>query len=210
MNLNYRYIFFAGIIALAGCTLFKKSIDKPIVVSYNEQGLQVVIHNTATFVKYTHANSKEQIALQFIESFKKEGAITPNISFSNDAASADFILNLKTVTVTESSAIEKIEDPKSSYNGKSMELNTVDCTATIEIVDVKNKSAKSVYCSNSKTRTEKITNNRNLDDLISGSNKDHTQYRTKLLSDSICIQLCTDVGRRIWTPLTRKLAKELK
>lgn len=209
MNLNYKYILVIGIVALAGCTLFKKSIDKPIVVLCNEQGLQVVIHNTATFVKYTQANSKEQIAAEFIESFKKEGAITPNITFSNDATSADFILNLKTITVTESSATEKIDDPKSSYNGKTMELNTVDCTADIEIVDVKNKGAKNVYCSNSKTRTEKITNNRDLGDLISGINKDHTTYRTKLLSDSICIQLCTDVGRRIWTPLTRKLSKAI-
>jgi len=210
MTSNTRWLIPILVVSLAACTLFKKSIERPIVVSCNEKALQVVVYNPASFVKYSLYNSKEQMANTFIEAFKREGSMTANITFSDDPATADFILNLKSLSITESSAIEKIDDPKSNYNGQSMELNTVDCSADIEIINVKHPETKPLYCGNIKSRSEKATNNRDLSDLLSGANKDKTTYRTKLLSDSICIQLCGDVGRRIWTPLTRKLAKELK
>jgi len=111
---------YCSIILLSACTLFKKKIEKPIVISYSDQSLQVIINNTASFVKYTPYSSKEKLSQVFLESFKKEGAITPNITFSNDPATADYILNLKSITITESSAMQKIDDPKSPYNGQSI------------------------------------------------------------------------------------------
>ena len=201
---------YCSIILLSACTLFKKKIEKPIVISYSDQSLQVIINNTASFVKYTPYSSKEKLSQVFLESFKKEAAITPNITFSNDPATADYILNLKSITITESSAMQKIDDPKSPYNGQSIELNSVNCGANIEIINVKHKEEKPLECYNDKKRSEQFTNNRDLSDLINGTNKDKALYHTKLMSDSICMHLSSDVERRIWMPITRKLEKEIK
>ena len=91
-----------------------------------------------------------------------------------------------------------------------MVLNTIDCSAEVEITDVKNKTKKLSTCYNSKSRSEKLTHNRALGDLIMGSNKDHTNYRTKLLADDICNELAKDVGRRVWVPISRRIARAIK
>ncbi len=210
MSFKSKHIIYCTALLLSACTAFKKKIDKPIVISYNDQALQVIISNTASFVKYTTYNTKEQISAAFMESFKKEGAITPNITVSNDPATADYILNLKSITITESSAMQKIDDPKSAYNGQSIELNSVNCGVNVEIINVNHKEEKPVECYNDKKRSEQFTNNRDLSDLINGTNKDKSNYHTKLMSDSICMNLSSDVGRRIWMPITRKLEKEIK
>ena len=63
------------------------------------------------------------------------------------------------------------------YNGQQVVLNSVDVKAYFEIVN-KITLKKMMGCYNNKQRAESETNNRNLDDLIAGTNKDKTQYRT--------------------------------
>ncbi|MCE3260528.1 MAG: hypothetical protein K0S12_2169, partial [Bacteroidetes bacterium] len=95
------------------------------------------------------------------------------------------------------------------YNGMEIVLNSVECSAEFEITDTRNKSKKLLNCYNSKSRTEKLKNNRDAGDLIFGTNKDKTEYRTKLLSDNVCLNLTQDVGRRIWVPITRRISNNL-
>jgi hypothetical protein len=46
--------------------------------------------------------------------------------------------------------------------------------------------------------------------LLSGTNKDNSIYRTKLMPAEIGLTLTQDVGRRIWVPITKKLSKKQK
>jgi hypothetical protein len=118
-------------------------------------------------------------------------------------------LELVNFNITEKSNTQTINDSKSPYNGQSVVLNSVDCSVTYKITNTKHPERKLMNCSNSKMRSEKLKNNRDVGDLIFGTNKDHTQYRTKLLRDEICLDLAKDVGRRIWVPITRRIARNL-
>ena len=193
-----------------GCTAFKKNIDKPVTVAMPDQTVPVTVNSTAMNTKYSNTFSNQQLSEHFLKGFVSEGNITKNITLKNDAVMPDFIVKVKSLTITESSQIQKVNDPKSPYNGQDMVLNTVNCSAELEITDTKTGAQKLSNCTNSKSRSEQMTNNRNLDDLINGTNKDHASYRTKLLSDSICINLSQYVGRRIWVPITRRISKEEK
>jgi hypothetical protein len=168
------------------------------------------VKQNAPYIKYANVHSTEEITHAFLKSFESEANLTKNVSFKLNDESADFLLTVKVLDISESSKLETINDSKSPYNGQQIELNSIDCSVQIAIVNTKNKTKHLMDCSNIKSRSEKVKNNRDLGDLITGSNKDHTQYRTKLLNDNICINLAEDVGRRVWVPITRRISKNLK
>ncbi len=212
MKNNYKSCLLAAIFLFAvnACTLFKKGISKPVTVSLSDSTFLAEKNAKANYIKYLDLQSPEKLTNAFLKGFKSEAAITKNVTLKFNDDNADFILKVKSLVVTESSQIETINDPKSPFNGQQVELNKVESSVTIEIIDNKNKTKKLTDCFNSKERSEKLKNNRDIGDLITGSNKDNTQYRTKLLSDNICLNLSEDVGRRIWVPISRRIAKTLK
>jgi hypothetical protein len=199
----------SGLFLINACTLFKKEITKPLIVSMSDTSFNVLVTSTADYMKYSATYSKEQIAKAFLIGFKHEASITKNVSLQFDDAGADFIVKVKMLTITESTRSDTIKNPKSPYNGQMVRLNVLESRADLEVTDVKHHKALG-DCTNSKSRSEKETNNRSLDELVAGTNKDNTQYRTKLLDNDICLTLTQDVGRRIWMPLTRRMAKAIK
>ena len=198
------------VITANSCTLFKKNISRPINIAINEQAFTATLNSTAVNAKYITLVSSGQIAEAFLKGFKSEGDNTVNVTMINTEENADFIIKLSSLEIKESSNVQKINNSKSTYNGLEVILNTVECTASVEIINVKKNTKSTFNALNSKSRSEKEKNNRTLLDLIVGTNKDNTQYRTKTLSDHICVNLAEDVGRRIWTPITRKIARNLK
>lgn len=201
-----------GVIAitLQTCTLFKKGISKPVTIAMPDRSVPVNISSTALNAKYTVNLSEAGLTENFLKGFDNEAKFTKNVTIVSEEANADYILKVVSLKIVESSKVEKISDEKSPYNGQEMVLNTIDVTAEVEITNAKDKSKKLNGCSNTKSRSEKLKNNRDVGDLIMGTNKDHTNYRTKLLDDGICNNLSEDVGRRIWVPITRRIANAQK
>lgn len=191
------------------CTIFKKSITKPVVLAMPDKSIDVTINSSAFNTKYSNNLSKEELEQQFLENFEREAEITTNVTLTNDEKGSDFIIKIKSLTINETSKTETVSDEKSPYNGQEIVLNTIECSAEVEIINAKDKTKTLKNCYNSKIRSEELKNNRDLVDLVVGTNKDHTSYRTKLLSDDICIKLAGDVGQRIWVPITRRLAKAI-
>lgn len=206
-------LFVAAFIAATffSCTIFKKEISKPVVIAVPDTLFKAdIVNGTSFYPKYTGALLNEEITSAFLRGFKHEAGFTKNVKLQFSEAGADFILKLNYLKIEETSKPEKISDPKSPYNGQELIMNKVECSADFEIIDTKNPGKKLPGCSNIKNRSETPTNNRDLSDLINGTNKDKTQYRTKLLDDKIATNLAEDVGRRIWVPITRRVAKQIK
>jgi hypothetical protein len=192
------------------CTIFKKSIPKAVIIALPDTLFTSTINSTAPYTKYINIITAEEVVTAFLKGFKQEAKYTSNVTLQFNTEGADFILKLNYLRVTESSKTQKIDDPKSQYNGQEVILNSVSVSADLDIVNVKNPTEKLSTCYNNKERAESETNKRDIGDLISGSNKDNTQYKTKLLNDKIAVSLSEDVGRRIWVPITRRIAKKLK
>lgn len=197
-------------LVLTNCILFKKEIPKPVTIKLVVPNNYSTIAINANYVKYANAFSEADYQNKFLENLISEGKLTKNVTIDNETQSPDFIIEVKSLSITESDFTETINDAKSPNNGKQFLLNKVECNATVHCIDGKTNKLIGLSCSNSKIKQEKLKNNRNLGDLISGTNKDHSTYRQKTLADNIAQQLAGDVGRRIWVPITKRIKKSLK
>ena len=194
---------------LNSCILFKKEIPKPVVIKIMSPENFAIVQMNANYSKYVNGDAAYYQA-QFINGFMNEAKITKNVTIDNNALNPDFILEIKKITVTESDFTQTVNDAKSEYNGKEYLLNKVECYGEVDCIDGKTNKKIGMSCTNVKSKQEKLKNNRNLGDLISGTNKDRSTYRQKLLRDDIARQLTEDVGRRVWVPISKRIKKAVK
>lgn len=198
------------IYTLQSCILFKKEITKPVVVKIIQPGNFAYIKQTANYVKYANAFNETDYETAFANSLTGEGKLTHNVTIDNNAVTPDFIIEIKNIEISESDFTQTVNDPKSEFNGKQFLLNKIEVSALVDCIDGKTNKRVGLSCSNIKSKQEKLKNNRDLGDLISGTNKDHSTYRQKTLNDNIAKQLTEDVGRRIWVPISKRIKKSLK
>lgn len=214
MKLKLNKILLLGLlltISFQGCLLFKKELKSPVAIKIIEEGATIHIESNLNYTKYVNNYSKETILNEFMKGFNEEAGRTKNLTIVyNDNIKADYNLVIKTIRLTEKSKLETINNEKSELNGQQFELHEVTCDAEVELIKLSEIDAKPLRCFNSKQKSEKLKNNRNLSDLLSGTNKDNSIYRTKLMPAEIGLTLTQDVGRRIWVPITKKLSKKQK
>lgn len=159
--------------------------------------------------QYLYYKTADEYRNAFVEALKNQSGYSQNVTVVSDTAKADYILKITYLSLSESDRNETVNDTKSSDNGSTYVLASCDGNATYEWYDAQT-GAK--ICANeaSATKSEKVTNNRNLVQLVSGTNKDHTQYRQKMLSDDACEDVARTCGRHTWSAASAKLARYLK
>ena len=204
-----RFIFGTLILffVLNACTAFKKNIKKPVTVSLIDTVLPTGVISTAQLPKYLNNYKSQQFITAFLKSFKDEANLTKNIAFSFNNPDADFLLTVDSFYVIEYDHTTTINDDKSPYNGQQVVLNTIASDVRIKIIDKKDKSKKIKDCYYVKYKSEKMKNNRTLNDLVSETNKDRTVYRTKPMTDEAAMNLVNDVGHNIWVKITKRISK---
>ena len=204
-----RFIFGTLILffVLNACTAFKKNIKKPVTVSLIDTVLPTGVISTAQLPKYLNNYKSQQFITAFLKSFKDEANLTKNIAFSFNNPDADFLLTVDSFYVIEYDHTTTINDDKSPYNGQQVVLNTIASDVRIKIIDKKDKSKKIKDCYYVKYKSEKMKNNRTLNDLVSDTNKDRTVYRTKPMTDEAAMNLVNDVGHNIWVKITKRISK---
>ncbi|MGE0566702.1 MAG: hypothetical protein AB7O73_02035, partial [Bacteroidia bacterium] len=190
--------------------LFKKDIVKFVIVKIVYSDGFCSINQTAAYPKYVMPEDVAKLEAKFLDGLNSEGKLTKNVTIDNNSSSPDFIITVKSLKVEEGEFEQTVNDSKSSLNGQKFYLNKVQCTGVVEVIDGKTNKQIGLSCSNTKSRQEKLKNNRDLGDLITGANKDHSVYREKTLRSDIASDLSGDVGRRIWVPITKRIRKNLK
>ncbi|MBK7310593.1 MAG: hypothetical protein IPI93_07310 [Sphingobacteriaceae bacterium] len=205
-----KFILILAAIAFSQCTLFKKDIKRPVVVKIVAPENYANTSINANYPKYVDANAQNQYQSKFIENLISEGKITKNITIDNESISPDYIIEVKSLAINESDFSQTVSDAKSEFNGQTFLLNKVEASCDVICIDAKTNKQIGFGCGNTKSRQEKIKNNRTLGDLVVGSNKDRKTYREKTLRTDIAIDLAGDVGRRVWVPITKRIRKSLK
>ena len=205
-----KFILILAAIAFSQCTLFKKDIKRPVVVKIVAPENYANTSINANYPKYVDANAQNQYQSKFIENLISEGKITKNITIDNESTSPDYIIEVKSLTINETDFSQTVSDAKSEFNGQTFLLNKVEASCNVICLDAKTNKQIGFGCGNTKSRQEKIKNNRTLGDLVVGSNKDRKTYREKTLRTDIALDLAGDVGRRVWVPITKRIRKSLK
>lgn len=205
-----HFILILIAIGLSQCTLFKKEIKKPVVVKIVAPENYAITSINANYPKYVDANAQNQYQSKFIENLISEGKLTKNITIDNETLTPDYIIEIKNLTISESDFSQTVSDAKSEFNGQTFLLNKVEASCDVICLDAKTNKQIGFGCGNTKSRQEKVKNNRTLGDLVVGSNKDRKTYREKTLRTDIALDLAGDVGRRVWVPITKRIRKSLK
>lgn len=208
-QLKHLILIFIAI-GFSQCTLFKKEIKKPVVVKIVAPENYAITSINANYPKYVDANAQSQYQSKFIENLIAEGKLTKNITIDNETTSPDYIIEVKSLTINESDFSQTVSDAKSEFNGQTFLLNKVEASCDVICLDAKTNKQIGFGCGNTKSRQEKVKNNRTLGDLVVGSNKDNKTYREKTLRTDIALDLAGDVGRRVWVPITKRIRKSLK
>lgn len=202
------FIFAIYLTLFTGCTLFQKNISKPVTIKFADLNFMAEVNGPGAYAKYVNEYSPQDYTDAFLNTFSSDASTTKNVTYDNNSVAPDFIMKVKYIRINESTFTEKINDSNSPNNGQEAVLSSVSCDAEIEVFDVKqNKLLRN--CTATRNKSEKITNNRDLGDLVTGGNKDHTKYHTKLMRSSIAKDFAGDLGRRIFVHLTKRIAKAL-
>lgn len=201
-NISFVVLIF---MLLQSCYL-GKSIDKPVTVYIDDSGLRTQLNQNSAEARYLNYTTQETYQAEFIKALKNESSYQANVTLVQQLP-ADYVLKINYFEITESESKETVNDEKSPYNGQFYFLTGIDTKAVFDILKDGNKlDSYTAYAQ----KAEKLTNNRDLGQLISGSNKDHTEYRQKMLQDDICVDLSQKCGKRTWNLFTQKLAKKMK
>lgn len=209
MKLTYKILIALLATGFSQCTIFKKDIAKPVVVKIVAPATYASLSTNVNYLKYVVASPGDYES-KFLENLISEGKITRNVTIDNETQSPDYIIEVKGLTITESEFSETVNDAASPYNGQTYFLNKVEANCNVVVINAKTNKQIGLSCGNIKSRQEKLKNNRNLGDLILGTNKDRKSYREKALRDDIALDLAADVGRRVWVPITKRIRKSLK
>lgn len=190
----------------AGCYLSRKLTTTKRV--YINEDFSVTIQDVynAKYINYTDADTYKS---KFLESLKN-CLSTNNLILMNEAETdPDFIIEINEFTLQETTTDETVDDPESEFHGEHYHLHSCDGNATITIYSGKgNRMIKQISVWAGKE--EKVSNNRNVGDLIFGTNKDNTTYRHKLLMEDVFITLSDKCGYRSCCKITKKLSRYMK
>lgn len=157
--------------------------------------------------KYIQYSGSEAYTSAFKKALEEELVSMGCIIVYTAEEQADFVLLIKSFTLSETRDITTVQDEKSPYNGQTYALHSCDADAEF-VLYKKGQKIKSGWAGVDKD--EKLTNNRNVGDYVFGTNKDLTDYRYKGLDETIFIDLSTRCGRRTAARVTKKITKYLK
>lgn len=201
MKLNQIYILIFTFI-LTGCYV-TKTLDREVHVILEENfSLSIVNNGNSTF---TNAGSAEEYKAKFIDGVKSEFSSSKIIP---DGVNPEFRIEIKKLTITESTSIETVNDTTSDQNGQSFELTKLEYNANGIVIRLSDNAEFAWNAS--KDKEEKVTSNRSVIQLATGQNKEQNVYREKDFSDDEALSTTWHIGRRSGQSTVKEIIKALK
>jgi len=189
----------------SGCYVnLKSKIDKPVTVEISDN-LPVVISNTGN-TNFSGNITQEQYVEAFMLGLKGELGGTENVTIV--ASGGQYLVTFEQLKVDETTKIEKIDDKDSEDHGKEFELTSLDFAASGNVVRVSDGSTRSWTAY--KDKDESTTNSRSAGQVLTGDNKDKTEYREKEFDDGTAEDLAQKTGRRSGVVIVRDIGQLMK
>jgi hypothetical protein len=189
------------VLLLTGCYV-SKPLNVEVKATFNKD-FTVVIKNEGNS-NFSGKHTQEEYRTAYINELVKELAVN-HIKIDNGFP--EYVIQISELEITESTKMDTVKDVKSPNNGMVREL-TLAGLKTLGTVG-KSVSPGSNKWTAEKDKTESITNNRSLDQIIEGKNKDNTVYREKTFADDEFVIQSGVCGRRAAVRITHEIQKLL-
>lgn len=187
---------------LSGCYV-TKTLDREVHVTLEENFPLFIVNNgNSTF---TSLSSADNYKAKFIEGVKSEFSSS---KVNPDGVNPEFRIEIKELTITESTSVETVNDTTSDQNGQSFELTRLEYNANGIVIRLSDN--KEFTWNASKDKEEKVTSNRSVIQLATGQNKEQNVYREKDFSDDEALSTTWHIGRRSGQSTVKEIIKALK
>lgn len=193
-------------IVLTSCSLGKRLEENKTI--FIRDNVEVVNTSIDGNLKYLPLVTFEDCKNRFVQAVK-ENCQYDNLTLVDSPDSADFVLVLTKLQLSESHKEETVNDENSEYNGVTYEL--ANCEASGYGTLYKGNSNEVLASLSSYgDKEEKIKNNRTLGQLISGANKENDVYRLKMLSDDVFLDVSDKAGKKLEGETSFKISRLIK
>jgi len=201
---RFAGVLCALLLSLNSCyTNINKQLERDVHVTINGKPA-AIINNTGTS-NFTGSYTQEQLVEKFMEGMSAEFQGSRIII---DDANPEFSISFSEFTINESTKNETVNDTLSENHGETFELTTLDLTAKGNVVRISDGVSYSWYAN--KNKDEKVTSSRSAGQVITGGNKDKTEYREKTLNADAASDLSSKCGRRSGVSIVKEIFKSLK
>lgn len=209
MKTGYKTVQFASVLALtlllSSCYVnLKSKINREVKVEISGD-VPVNISNTGTSNFSTYM-TQEQYVATFLNGVRGELSGTENVVIVETGG--EFRVTFDQLEVSESTKKEKVNDTSSIDNGKEFELTVFNFTATGKVNRLSDGSTRSWTAT--KSKDEDLTSSRSAGQVITGDNKDKTEYREKEFDSGTAEDLTGKAGRRSGVVIVRDIGQLMK
>lgn len=202
INRKSASIFLFTSILITSCYI-SKPLAVEVRVSVNTN-FPVVIKNEGNS-NFVNKHSEAEYRTAYVNELMKELAINHIVV---DNPSSEFVVEISSLDLTESTKIDTVKDVKSKDNGLVRELTQAGLKTHGTVTRTSDRATHKWEAD--KDKNESLTNNRSLEQIIEGKNKDNTVYREKAFSDDEFLNQSGVCGRRAAVRIAHEIGKILK
>ncbi|MFT6503293.1 MAG: hypothetical protein ACJASQ_003426 [Crocinitomicaceae bacterium] len=184
-------------------TNLNKQLEREVHVNITIQS-DVQINNSGNS-NFSGAYTNEELKEQYLIGLKTE-LQAGNIILNE--VSPEFTVQISNFKINESTTTETVNDTVSDNHGETFELTSIDVSASGTLTRVSN--GETFSWSANKDKDEKVTTNRTAGQVITGGNKEKTEYREKELSTNVALDYSNKVGSRSAVVIIKEIFKAIK
>lgn len=201
-NIKLTLLFLFVISILTSCYVSKPlAVEVRVSLSTN---FPVVIKNEGNS-NFVSKHSEADYRTAYVNELMKELAFNHIVV---DNAAPEFMVEISSLDLTESTKVDTVKDIKSKDNGLVRELTQAGLKTHGTVTRTSDQATHKWEAD--KDKNESLTNNRSLEQMIEGKNKDNTVYREKIFSDDEFVSQSAVCGRRAAVRISHEIAKMLK
>lgn len=187
---------------LTSCYVSKSLEDEVRVRINGVIPVTIVNEGNSAFVD---AYTKKEYQQKFLEGLKAEFA-TSKVIIDNE--NPMFEIKFTSLTITESTEMETVNDSTSDDHGRQFELTKLSLTAKGDLIQLPQGNSSSWWAD--KTKAERVTSLRSGGQVITGQNKEKNEYREKEFSDDQAADLTIKCGRRSGVVIVKDIIRAVK
>lgn len=197
-------LFFLVVIVtifLQGCYV-AKPLDRDVRISINSDfPISVKNDGNSNFSsRHTEAEYRKQYMNDLMGEFASDHIVV-------DDASPEFIVKITSLELRESTKMDTVKDAKSKDNGMIQEVTLARLKTTGTIIKVGGSTA--ISWTAERDKGEELTKSQSVGQIVTGENKDNSNYRLKSFDDNEFVVQSGHCGRRAAVRIVQEIRKEL-
>ncbi len=202
---KHKRLFFSVVLAtlcLESCYV-AKPLEREVHISINND-FPVTIKNVGNS-NFASKHTDAEYRKSYMDELTRE-LINNHVIIDNVAP--EFEVRILSLELHESTKLDTVKDVKSKDNGMVRELTLAGLKTSGTVLKIGGTSP--IAWEADKEKDENLTNNRSVDQMIAGENKDGTTYREKAFDNNEFVVQAGHCGRRAAVRITQDVKKLLQ